>query len=210
MIDSIAQHIEWLGHDGFRLVYKGFTLYIDPFRLAGSPEPADVILITHEHYDHCSPEDIEKIRKNNTVIITEPLSAKKLRGNIVTLSPGQRHEIGPFLIDAVPAYNTNKKFHPAANSWLGYIITLDDVTIYHAGDTDHIPEMINFKVDIALLPVSGTYVMTAEEAAQAALEINPRLAIPMHFDSVVGTRNDAECFAELLQGKIKVSLPRRS
>ena len=209
MIESIARKLEWLGHDGFRLSIEGATLYFDPFQLSGSLPPADLILVSHEHYDHCSPEDIEKIRKPETVILTEPKAAGKLQGNVISLTPGQSHEVAPFAVTAVPAYNTNKKFHPASNSWLGFIVTVNGVRIYHAGDTDLLPEMKDFDVDIALLPVSGTYVMTAEEAAQAALEINPKVAIPMHFDSIVGVRDDAEKFAEMLRGRIPVIIPAR-
>ena len=209
MLDSIAEKLEWLGHDAFRITAGGCTLYFDPFQLTGSPAAADFILVSHEHYDHCSPEDIEKIRKPETVIITELQAAKKLQGNIVCLSPGQSRRAGPFSVAAVASYNTNKKFHPAANNWLGFIVTIDGVRIYHAGDTDIIPEMKDFKVDIALLPVSGTYVMTADEAARAAREMHPQLAIPMHFDSIVGSHDDAARFADLLRGKIPVIIPSR-
>jgi len=207
MIDSIARKLVWFGHDAFCITAEGATLYFDPFRLSGSPPPADFILVSHEHYDHYSPEDIEKIRTPQTVILTEPRAAKKLQGEVITLTPGQSFQAGPFAVSAVPSYNTNKKFHPETNSWLGFIVTVEGVRIYHAGDTDRIAEMKGFDVDIALLPVSGTYVMTAEEAAQAALEIKPKLAIPMHFGSIVGVREDAERFANLLRGKIPVIIP---
>ncbi|MBC8318771.1 MAG: MBL fold metallo-hydrolase [Desulfobulbaceae bacterium] len=206
MGDTILDNLEWLGHDGYRLVAENQVIYFDPFKLSGEHQPADIILITHEHFDHCSPEDIEKIQKKSTTIITEPNSAKKLSGTVITLKPGESCEVNGVSIEAVPSYNTNKKFHPKAKNWLGFIVTVEGVRIYHAGDTDYIPEMKNFKTDIALLPVSGTYVMTSEEAVQAALDIQPRIAVPMHYNSIVGDVSDAEKFAAALQGKMRVEI----
>ena len=204
MIDTILDKLEWLGHDGYRLTAGNQVIYFDPFKLSGKHLPADIIMVTHDHFDHCSLEDIEQIQQENTTIVTEPSSAKKLSGSIITLIPGESCEVNGISIEAVPSYNTNKKFHPKKNNWLGFIITVDGVRIYHAGDTDYIPEMKDFKADIALLPVSGTYVMTAEEAVQAALDINPQIAIPMHYSSIVGDDSDAEKFANSLEGKVKV------
>lgn len=210
MIEKILSNLEWLGHDCFRLRAAGKVLYFDPFQLAGEPTPADIILVSHEHFDHCSPEDIAKIKKQSTIIITEPRAAAKLTGNVKTMEPGQTLTLDGFTVQTVRAYNTNKKFHPQANSWLGFIVTVEGVRIYHAGDTDYIPEMAGYAADIALLPVSGTYVMTADEAAQAALAINPRVAIPMHFGSIVGADADARHFAAMLAGKIRVNiLPKK-
>jgi len=193
MVNDILRQLVWLGHDAFRLEAGGLTIYFDPFKLTGQPLPADLICISHEHYDHCSPQ-----------------AAKKLRGQVRTLKPGERVTVGAVTVEAVPAYNTNKKFHPQANRWLGFVVTVEGVRIYHAGDSDFIPEMREIKADIALLPVSGTYVMTAEEAAQAALAIRPQVAIPMHYGAgVVGTAEDAALFAKALAGKIRVEmLPR--
>ncbi len=206
MIDTILDNLEWLGHDCFRLKAVGKTIYFDPFQISGEHPPADIIFISHEHFDHCSPEDIDKIRQPSTVIITEPNAATKLSGNVMSLIPGQKVSLDGIDILAVPAYNTNKDFHPRSKNWLGFIITIDGVRLYHAGDTDYIPEMKNFKADIALLPISGTYVMTAEEAAQAALDINPKVAIPMHFGAIIGEQNDAQKFADQLAGKINVQI----
>jgi len=210
MIDKILSNLDWLGHDCFRLRAAGQIVYFDPFQLSGDLPPADLILVSHTHYDHFSPDDIKKIRRESTLIITVPEAAAKLSGNVKTMQPGQSVTSGPFTIEAVRAYNTNKKFHPQANNWLGFIVTVEGVRIYHAGDTDHIPEMANYQADIALLPVSGTYVMTADEAAQAALEINPKVAVPMHFGSIVGEQSDAERFAAKLVNKIKVHIPGKS
>ena len=210
MVNDILRQLVWLGHDAFRLEAGGLTIYFDPFKLTGQPLPADLICISHEHYDHCSPEDVAKIQGAQTVILTESQAAKKLRGQVRTLKPGERVTVGAVTVEAVPAYNTNKKFHPQANRWLGFVVTVEGVRIYHAGDSDFIPEMREIKADIALLPVSGTYVMTAEEAAQAALAIRPQVAIPMHYGAgVVGTAEDAALFAKALAGKIRVEmLPR--
>lgn len=206
MIDQILKNLIWLGHDGFCLKAVNKTIYIDPFQISGDFEPADIILVTHEHYDHCSPADIEKLVKADTIIITDPMSARKLKGDIRIMRPGDNMLVEGIMVEAVPAYNTNKKFHPKANKWLGFVITVDGVKIYHAGDTDHIPEMKKLEVDIALLPVSGTYVMTANEAVQAALDINPKVAIPMHYGSLVGTPQDGPEFECVLSGKLRVEL----
>lgn len=207
MIDRILDNLIWLGHDGFLLKSGGVNIYFDPFQLKGDLPKADLLLITHEHFDHCSPEDIAKIATPDTEIITEPQSAKKLSGRVRTMAPGESCEIGNIKIEAVASYNLNKKFHPRANNWLGFVLTVEGIRIYHAGDTDYIPEMKDIKADIALLPVSGTYVMTADEAVQAALAINPQVAIPMHFGAIVGELSDAENFARALAGKIRVKIP---
>ena len=206
MIKEICEHIHWLGHDGYRMELGGKQIYIDPYQIADGLPAADIILVTHEHYDHCSPEDIAKIANKKTIFVTEPMSAKKLQGDVRLLAPGERLEIDGIGVAAVPSYNLDKKFHPKKNNWLGFMVTVDGVTIYHAGDTDHIPEMKDFTADIALLPVSGTYVMTAGEAVAAALDINPQIAIPMHYGALVGTADDARAFAEGLAGRIEVKI----
>jgi L-ascorbate metabolism protein UlaG (beta-lactamase superfamily) len=129
-----------------------------------------------------------------------------LTGKVNIVKPGERITVEGIEIEAVPSYNTNKKFHPKANSWVGYIFTVRGQRIYLAGDTDYIPEMKTFRADIALLPVSGTYVMTADEAVKAALDIKPKVAIPMHYDSIVGSKDDAKKFADALKGKIEVMI----
>lgn len=206
MVDDILKSLKWLGHDGFLLRTGGKNIYFDPFQLGEGLPPADIILITHEHYDHCSPEDVGKIQKSSTVIVTEKEAAAKLSGNVKTMTPGERLDIDGITIEAVPSYNINKKFHPQTNRWLGFVLTVNGVRIYHAGDTDYIPEMKKIRADIALLPVSGTYVMTAEEAVKAALDIQPQVAVPMHFAALVGTVGDAERFAKGLAGKIRVEI----
>lgn len=199
---KMVKNIHWLGHDTFKIIGDK-VIYTDPFKIK-KKDKADVILITHEHYDHCSPDDVKKIQGPDTVIVTTPDCAKKLSGDIRTVKPGDKIKVSGIEIEAVPAYNTNKQFHTRDKNWVGYIFTVRGERIYIAGDTDRIPEMKNLKVDIALLPVSGTYVMTAEEAIEAALDIKPKVAIPMHYGSIVGQAKDARRFAEGLKGKIEV------
>ncbi len=202
MVEAFAKKISWLGHDGFRIDAEK-TIYFDPYSISGGPA-ADLILISHDHFDHCSPEDVAKIQGSRTVIVTENDSAKKLSGDVRLMKPGDVLTVDDVKITATPSYNTDKDFHPKKNNWLGFIIDVEGLKIYHAGDTDFIPEMRGLDVDIALLPVSGTYVMTADEAVKAALAINPRLAIPMHYGAIVGGEEDALRFKQALEGKIEV------
>ena len=202
---TMLKNIHWLGHDTFRITGEK-TVYTDPFKIK-KKDTADIILITHEHYDHCSPEDVQKITGPDTLIITVSDCAKKLSGKIRTVKPGDKIKEGGIEIEMVPAYNTNKQFHTKDRGWVGYVLTINSQRIYLAGDTDYIPEMKLLKnIDVALLPVSGTYVMTAEEAVRAALDIKPKVAIPMHYGSIVGNKNDAERFAKGLKGHIEVLL----
>ncbi|MDP6395486.1 MAG: MBL fold metallo-hydrolase [Desulfobacterales bacterium] len=201
-IEETAKKIVWLGHDCFR-IDGDKIVYFDPYQISPGTK-ADLILVTHEHFDHCSPGDIAKIQKPETVIVTEKDAAKKLEGNVKVVRPGQTIDVDEIKIEAVPAYNTDKTFHPKENGWLGFIVDMEGVRIYHAGDTDFIPEMNQFEVDIALLPVSGTYVMTAVDAMEAALAIRPKLAIPMHYGAIVGGGQDAKDFKIALEGKVEV------
>lgn len=204
MAGDFVERIHWLGHDAFRIDGPK-VIYFDPFQIKGGPE-ADLVLISHDHFDHCSPEDVAKIRKQDTVIVTEKDSAKKLTGDIRVLKPGETTEVEGVKIEAVPAYNTDKDFHPRKKEWLGFLVEVDGVRVYHAGDTDFIPEMEGMKVDIALLPVSGTYVMTADQAVKAAKAIQPKVAIPMHYGAIVGDEKDASAFQTALAGTIDVTL----
>jgi len=195
-------NIHWLGHDTFRIEGEQL-IYTDPFNIK-KRDKADIILITHEHRDHCSSEDVKKIQGPDTIIVTPADCAAKLQGSIKVVKPGDKIEIKGITIEVVPSYNTNKQFHTKERGWVGYVFTVKAKRIYLAGDTDYIPEMKNIKTDIALLPVSGTYVMTADEAVKAALDIKPKVAIPMHYGSIVGSKEDALKFAEELKGKIDV------
>ena len=165
-----------------------------------------MILISHDHFDHCSPEDVKKIQTEDTIIVTEADSAKKLSGRIEIIKPGETKTIQGITIEAVPSYNTNKDFHPKTNNWLGFIVTLNGVRLYHPGDADFIPEMKTIQADIAFLPVSGTYVMTAKEAVEAAKVLKPRIAVPIHYGAIVGTDDDAREFKKLLEGIVEVRI----
>jgi L-ascorbate metabolism protein UlaG (beta-lactamase superfamily) len=199
----MLKDIHWLGHDTFKITGEK-VIYTDPFKIKKN-DAADIILITHEHHDHCSPDDVKKLQGPNTVIVTVKDCTTKLSGNVKTVKPGDKITIEGIEIEAVPSYNTNKQFHVKERGWVGYIFKVKGQRIYIAGDTDHIPEMKDFKnIDIALLPVSGIYVMTADEAVKAALDIKPKIAVPMHYGSVVGNVNDAKKFQEGLKGKIEV------
>jgi L-ascorbate metabolism protein UlaG (beta-lactamase superfamily) len=204
MIEDIVKKIVWLGHDCFR-IDAAKTICIDPYQISSGSE-ADLILITHEHFDHCSPDDVAKIQHSGSVIVTEKDSAAKLSGDVRVIKVGESLSVDAVNIEAVAAYNINKDFHPKSKGWLGFIVEIEGVKVYHAGDTDFIPEMKDFDVDIALLPVSGTYVMTAEEAVQAALAINPQIAIPMHYGAIVGGDQDPLNFKNALEGKVDVRI----
>jgi len=208
MIEDVFKNLSWLGHDCI-LYQNKKTIYFDPFEIAGGP-PADLILISHDHFDHCSPDDVKKIHAKGTIIVTEADSAKKFSGQVEVLKPGETKTIQGIPIETVPAYNTNKDFHPKMKGWLGFIVTLDGVRLYHPGDTDFIPEMKTIRADIAFLPVSGTYVMTAKEAVEAAKVLKPQIAVPIHYGAIVGSDEDAKEFKELLKGTVEVRiLPKR-
>ncbi len=197
--------IHWLGHASLR--FDGSKIiYTDPYQLKSSEPKADIVLITHAHYDHCVPEDVAKIAKPSTIVVAPTDCAKQFSSKftIQSLRPGESTTIDGVKIEAVPAYNTNKEFHPRSNNWVGYIFTLDGERIYQAGDTDAIPEMNSISADIVLLPIGGTYTMTATEAAEVVNRINPKLAIPMHWGKIVGTAHDAETFKKLCKCEVKI------
>ena len=195
--------VEWLGHSGFRITAGRATIYIDPYRVE-SRRLADVILITHGHYDHFSPSDVERLSHERTLVIAPPAVAERLAGQIRSIAPGEEIEpdgVPGVIVRAVAAYNTSKRdaagrhFHPREAGWVGYDVNVRGERLYHSGDTDVIPEMDRVAgVDVALLPVSGVYVMTASEAAEAARRISPRVAVPMHWGGHLGTYEDAVAF----------------
>jgi L-ascorbate metabolism protein UlaG (beta-lactamase superfamily) len=208
--------ISWLGHDSFK-IKNGKTVIIDPFKIRPTTDKADILLISHEHFDHFSLDDIKKVVNENTTIVTIPAVKKELSSlkvkEVKAVKPGDKLNLGEVSIEVVPAYNLNKfrepgkVFHPKEDGKAGFIIGIKGVRVYHAGDTDIIPEMKGLKPDVALLPVSGTYVMTAEEAAQAAKIMEPKLAIPMHYGAIVGTEQDAQKFKQLTTVQVQILKP---
>jgi len=201
--------LQFLGHSGFLITTETKTIAIDPYNTSNQVPQADLILITHSHYDHCSIKDIEKLSKPNaTIVIPADAQSKitKIKNvKMEVIEPGDELTLQNLKIQALPAYNTNKDFHSKKEGWLGYIIKLEKIVIYHAGDTDKIPEMKKLtgygkhgNEFIAFLPVSGKFTMDAEEAAQVASLLSPDLAIPMHYGAgVAGTIEDAKHFVEL-------------
>ena len=207
MLDFNGVKFHWLGHDGYRIIAGDKTIYIDPYQLSKAQQnrnDADILLISHNHFDHLSMDDLKNVLGKKTSIVAAKECIDQLKGagaaEIKGVAPGDRMTVQGVSIEAVAAYNINKKFHPKADRKVGFVITVGNMRIYYTGDTDDIPEMSSVKPDIALVPVSGTYVMTAEEAAKAVNEkIKPsKLAIPMHYGAIVGSDQDAARFKQLV------------
>jgi len=188
----------WFRQSAFRYDGDGFTIFIDPWGVT-DPRPADAIFITHAHFDHFSTEDLEKVRTAGTKIFAPTDVANELSGDVVPVQPGDSVQVGSITGRAVPAYNTAEErleMHPKANKWVGYVLTLDGRDHYHAGDTDHAPELDEVKAAVAFVPIGGTYTMDPAEAAGLVRSIGPELAVPMHYGFVVGSPSDAERFAK--------------
>lgn len=204
MLEKVLSRLGWLGNASF--VYEGPpVIYFDPFGLHRT-QPADLILVSHDHTQHCSAADIEKVRRAWTVVVSDRKAAAKIEPPVLDMAPGDEATVWGARIQAVPAYNLKTHHHPKRAGYLGFIVTVEGIRIYYAGDTDFIPEMENLEVDIAILPVCGLLVMDAEEAARAALALKPQVAIPMHFGGTLGTLEDAETFRALLDGKVRVEI----
>jgi len=200
--------IKWLGHSGF-LIKNSKVIYIDPYNIKEGVEKADIILITHSHYDHCSLVDINKIVQEGTIVVSPADCQSKIARlqvpvKMKIIEPGQEFNFGSIKVSTISAYNIDKTFHPKEEGWVGYVIKMNGVLVYHAGDTDIIPEMQKLtgykqpdKEFIALLPVGGRFTMSPEEASEAAEIIKPSIAIPMHYGSMIGTEEDAKEFVAL-------------
>ncbi len=200
----MIENIHWLGHASLRIDAPSAVIYVDPWKLPAGAPPADLILITHEHYDHCSTDDIAKIRTDETIIVANPGAAKKLRGPVRTVRAGDQLSARGVKIQAVPAYNVDKSFHPKSAGHVGFVLTVNDTRIYVAGDTDVIPEMEDISADIAIVPVSGTYVMTADQAVEAAGIIKPNIAVPVHYGEIVGSEADAQYFRDQASCEVRI------
>lgn len=204
----MLNNIEVLYHSSIR-INKEKTIYIDPFKIDRNYNDADIIFITHDHYDHYSEEDIDKvINENAVIVIPEELLTKVLKKGInknaiITVEPNQKYMVQGIKFETVPAYNTNKIFHPKENGWVGYVIEINGIKYYIAGDTDITEENKKVKCDVAFVPVGGTYTMDFKEAAQLVNQIQPKVAVPIHYGSLVGTKQDAEEFIKLLHTNIK-------
>jgi L-ascorbate metabolism protein UlaG (beta-lactamase superfamily) len=213
LIDSVA----WLGHAGFRIEVRGATVYIDPYRVPAGAPKADAILVTHGHYDHFSPRDLERLSHDRTWLVAPAAVAERAAGRVASIAPGEAIELEHLHgidVAAIAAYNTSKRdsegnvFHPREAGWVGYELNVRGERLYHSGDTDVIPEMDAVAgVDVALLPVSGAYVRTAPAAAEAARRIQPRVAVPMNWGTHLGVRADAEAFAMRAPVEVRILDP---
>jgi len=211
----MLENVHWLGHDSFRIDGSS-TLYVDPWKLPAGQPPATGVLVTHEHYDHLSADDIAKVAAAGTVVVGPPAVTAAVRGlPTLTVRPGETVEVGTAMVTAVPAYNVDKfkkpgaVYHPRDEGHVGYIVEMDGLRIYHAGDTDAIPEMRDIDVDVALLPVGGTYTMTAEEAAEACTMLRAAVVVPMHFGDIVGSEADARRLKALCGIPVSILEPEK-
>ncbi|MCD4823423.1 MAG: MBL fold metallo-hydrolase [Phycisphaerae bacterium] len=190
----MAVEITWINHASFRLADGQAVVYIDPWKIAAQPHDADMVFVSHSHYDHFNPEDVARVSSEATTVLASADVAAELPA-ARAISPDQSQTVGPVTIQAVAAYNIGKKFHPQANQWCGAVITLGSRRIYYAGDTDQIPEMNDLgDIDLAMLPIGGTYTMTADEATEACKAIGCAAAIGYHWGDIVGDISDAETF----------------
>lgn len=207
----MLEGIEVLCHSSIK-ISKEKIIYFDPFKIEKKYNDADIIFITHEHYDHYSTNDIDKVIKQDTIIVVPKDLLTKLiesgyeEDNIVTVNPKETTIVKGIKFEAVPAYNINKKFHPKENNWVGYIIEINNIRYYIAGDTDITEENKKIQCDVAFVPVGGTYTMDFKEAAYLINEIKPKIAVPIHYGTIVGTKQDAINFSNLLNKKIKCEI----
>lgn len=208
----MIENIQVFTQNSIRIKDGEKKIYVDPFQMREEPKDADFILITHDHYDHFSPEDIAKVRKDNTLLIVPEAMYKKaeqesgVASNIYPVKPGTFHEIEGLTLDTIPAYNNLKPFHPKSAGWVGYLLRINGKRIYVAGDTSLTKDAKAVKCDIALVPIGGTYTMDAKKAAELINIIRPEIAVPVHYGSIVGKKEDAETFRELVDDTIRVEI----
>ena len=210
MAAGLLPGIHWLGHSTFRVEAGQKVLYFDPWELRDGSPKADLILISHDHYDHCSPEDVKRIWKSDTLLVGTKACLDRLGldpAHTKAVKPGDRLSLLGLDIEVVPAYNVGKDFHPQTGQGVGYIVEIGGRRVYFAGDTDVIPEMAGLKVDVALLPIGGTYTMNVSEAAEAVRRLKPTVVVPMHYGRIVGEPDDAHRFALAVEGAEVAILP---
>ncbi len=207
----MLENIEVLCHSCIKF-RKGQVIYFDPFKIEKEYHDADIIFITHGHYDHYSEEDINKVRKEGTRIIAPIDLLDKLltlgftNEDIILVKPNEKYQVNHLSFKTIPAYNINKDFHPKKNNWVGYLLTINNITYYIAGDTDITEENKQVKCDVAFVPVGGTYTMTVEESAELINEIKPKIAVPTHYGSIIGTKENGLHFAKLLNSDISCNV----
>lgn len=208
----MIENVEVFTQNSIRIQDGNKMIYIDPFQMKETPKDADFILITHDHYDHFSPEDIEKAAGSETVLVVPEKMAGKAKevsglvSRIVTVIPGESREVEGLKFETIPAYNLLKPFHPKSAGWVGYILLIDGKRIYIAGDTDATKEAKAVRCDVALVPIGGTYTMDAKQAAELVNTIRPDVAIPVHYGSIVGKKEDAGVFAANVKEPVRVEV----
>ena len=211
----MTENIQVFTQSSIRITSGAGIIYADPFQLRGSFGDAACILITHDHYDHFSEEDILKAACSETILVVPKKMEKQVKGlsgkvaKILAVMPGEQLDIGGVHLEAIPAYNILKPFHPKSAGWVGYLLEADGKRIYIAGDTDATAEAKAVRCDIALIPIGGTYTMDAKQAAELINEMRPETAIPTHYGSIVGSPKDGEVFASLVKAPVKVELKLR-
>jgi len=207
-IEGVLNNLHWLGQASFLIsTQEGVNIYIDPYRINPVSPKADLILVTHAHFDHCSLKDIAGLSKADTIIVCPPSARQKFPADTRIIKAGEKINIKGIDIEAVRSYNKDKPFHPESADNVGFIINISGVRVFHAGDTDLVPELKQVKADIAMLPVGGTYTMDPKEAAEAASYINPQVAIPMHYGQGLGSPMHGEEFRRLSKIKVMVFEP---
>ena len=208
----MTDNIKVFGQNSIRIIAGNKKIYIDPYQMKESPKDADIILVTHEHSDHYSPDDMKKVAGSDALLVMpesmkgKEAEAKRIVSRVEYVKPAEARTIDGLQLETVPAYNTNKQFHPKSNGWVGYVLNIDGTRIYIAGDMDATDEAKAVKCDIALVPVGGTYTMTAKEAADLINVMQPKIAIPVHYGSVVGSAADAQEFANNVKEPVKVEI----
>ena len=211
----MVENIEVNTQNSIRIESRVGTIYVDPLEIGGDVHDADYILITHDHYDHFSPEDIRKVAKADSILVVPEKMADKAQevagnvGKIETVKPGVYRELNGLEFETVPAYNLLKPFHPKSAEWVGYVLRIDGQRIYIAGDTDATKEAKAVKCEIALVPIGGTYTMDAKKAAELVNAIRPNVAVPVHYGSIVGKTSDGDVFAQNVKDPIKVEFKIR-